>query len=298
MDSIINERLEEAVTRCGELNDEMGETSAAVEAVIEGADELSQKIDSEGGDAHRALAELAARLEQVEDRLEGAGESARGRLESLAAASEESRGAVERLLATVHAELDELRARETALGEGLGEHLDGAGSAATGMGEAIGALQERLAALVAQAADEVEAFGDAVLSARQEWDTRRRALMDALDALDEAAGEETAAATQAVEALLQSQREALVDDLANEGLLGSHNRALAAAGEAVEERLPETLADAMEPLRESMASLTELCGESRTDLDERRAQMMEKVEQALAFMERLVPAYVRTGRLG
>lgn len=298
MDSIINERLEEAVTRCGELNDEMAETTAAVEAVIDGAEELSQKIAGEGGDAHRALEELGARLAEVEDRMEAAGDGARGRLEGLAAAADESRGAVERLLETLHAELDELRARETALAESVGAHLDQSGAAATAMGEAVAALQERLAALVEQAADEVEAFGDAVLSARQEWDARRRALSDALDALDEAAGEETAAATRAVGALLESQRTALVEELANDGLLGSHNRALAAAGEAFQQQLPGALADAMEPLRASMASLGELCGTSGEDLEERRAQVMAKVEEALAFMERLVPEYAATERLG
>jgi len=297
-DAILNERLEEAVTRCGELNDEMAETTAAVEAVIAGAEELSQKVESEGDEAHQAFAEVTARLEQVEGQLEEAGADARSRLEALGDAAGETKGKVAELLAKVHAELEELQARQQEQSDGLEDQLEQSGTAATELGEAVGRLQERIGTHLEEAAEAVDEFGQAILAARNEWEDQKNALLDAVSELDDAAGERATACSAAVESLLQAQRAALVDELANQSLLDAHNRAVETVGGKLEQEAPQKLTEALAPLRDAMTALGELCGESRDGLEERSQQVLSRVQEAIAVMERLVPGFEGTSRLG
>jgi chromosome segregation ATPase len=297
-DAIINERLEEAVTRCGELNDEMAETSAAVDAVIEHADELSGKIASEGDDAHRAFEEVASKLEQVEEQLEAAGTEARSKLEALGTAAEETKGKVGELLAKVHAEIEELQARETDLAGQLEGELEQTGTAAADMGEAVGTLQEHIGTHLEEAAAAVDEFGQAILAARNEWEEQKNALLDAVADLDESAAEQATACVAAVEALMEAQRVALVDDLANQSLLEAHNRAVAAVGAKLEEEVPQKVMDALGPLRDAMSALGEMCDESGEGLEERSQQVLAKVQEAIGLMEQLVPRFESANRLG
>jgi hypothetical protein len=144
----------------------------------------------------------------------------------------------------------------------------------------------------------VDEFGQAILAARQEWEDQKNELLDAVADLDEAAGEHATAAAASVEALMEAQRVALVDELANQSLLDAHNRAVAAVAARLEEEAPQKMADAVAPLREAMTALGELCAESEEGLEERSQQVLAKVQEALGLMEQLAPRFRSAERLG
>lgn len=162
----------------------------------------------------------------------------------------------------------------------------------------MGQLQERISAHLEAAAETVDEFGQAILAARQEWEDQKNTLLDAVAELDGAAGEQATACAASVEALMQAQSAALVDDLANQSLLDAHNRALESVGAKLEQEAPQKLLDALSPLRDAMTALGDLCGEGEEGLEQRSQQVLEKVQEALGLMEQLAPRFESTSRLG
>ncbi len=293
----INQLLDEAAGHCDLLSDKATETQGAVDDMVEKAEALSKRIEAELEDAQTALKGLEDKLNEAEDALEAATEGAKSGLEAVVTKAGEVEADVGELLTRVKSELDELEAKNTELEGQLAAQGDDVGEAFEGLAEQIGKLQETIGKEVEEATAAVQAFRDRLAEARDDWDAKKVEFITALDDLDEANHEQTALYADAVAKVLESQTDVL-ENLANEKLIASHNDAIEKMDDALVQETLDQVGATVASLQGAMEALATTCGEHESAVEGKSGQILEKIAEAVSLVERIRPILELASRLG
>lgn len=295
----MNELLEEAIERCGELSEDCTDAAANIDNLVERGGELADAIDSAGEETRQHLEDLTAKLDEAEDKLGEAGQEAKGSLDALVARAGELEGTVGELLEKVKSGLAELEAKEKEFDGRLEEQMDAAGEDVNQLGQRMSDLGETISKNLEAAGEAIQEFTDAVDTARQEWAEKKGLLLGAMDDVEDAVREQTGKYCEEIEELLDNERaEVLVQRLANEMLIAKHNAALDVLEQRFEQEPKDQAASAMEPLLDALQELERLCGEHEKALGEESAKIRDKVSEAVQIVEAVRPVLQSAERLG
>lgn len=295
-DAILNELLEDAVTRCAEFSEQSLELRAAVDELTGRAEDLERSVASRTDEVVRQLQTLAERLEAAEGALASASDQAKAGLDGLASRSSEVQGDVDGLLARTHAAVEELAARRLALAQSLEDEVEGAGEEVERFAARVRETADALDAGLEEAQAGLQRFGEAVDAAREDWTARREALESALADLEERAAEQVRTYVETVDGTLQSQTDALAS-VANDGLVAPHQQATAALDGLVESTVASLSAGA-DPLQDALRALAEVCREQQDALGSHTEGILRQVEDTMGLLERVAPAVQSADRLG
>jgi chromosome segregation ATPase len=294
-EAILNQLLEDAVTRCAEFSEQSLELRAAVDELGGRAQELEGNVSSRTEDVLKHLQSLAERLDAAQDALSTAGDQAKAGLDALASRAGEVKGDAETLLSRIHAGIEELSARRQALAEALESEVEGAGEEVEKFAEQAEAVESALDAALDQAQATIERFGDAIEAAREEWVARRESVETALADLEERAQAEVREYVETVDEVLQSQGSVL-SAIVNEGLVGPHQSAIEALDAVVKGAADGMKSDA-EPLVQALRALAEVCADQQEALGGQADEILKQVEQTVGVLERVTPVVQSTDRL-
>ncbi len=296
--ALINELLDEAAQRCQQLSEDSDRTLALLQEVLAGAEEVAATVEAETTQTRDHLADLTTELDEAESTLSSTAGEAGTALEGLEGRAEEVRNTVGALLARVRSALGELSSRQ----RDLSSRLDQQGGAADQeMEQALDRareLQTLLSGELEKASQAIEGFTEALEAEREEWDARRTSLLEALNALEEGVRAKTEAYASEIADLLDHQRvDVLVQRLANEMLIDSHNQAVDELGLHYEDELPPAAEEACTRLRTAVADLKQLCVEHQQVLRGKWTEIAAKAEQALQTAQSIQPVLQDASRL-
>jgi len=295
-EALLNQLVEDAVSRCGEIADEAGEAASVVDQLGRHLEALKQRLTQEAAGTHRQFQELATRLEQLEGELESRREQAQAGLDALTESAEQARGAASEVLEKVRDGLDGLQSVREQLQATLDGRAQSTQEELNALGERIertqSALQERLQAASAA----IAGLREAVTGAGEELAGSKERMAAAMDSLQSDAKQEVEAYGAAVQEATSSMLQGL-QDTANR-MLRSHNQAVVALRKKFAEEAVERFEDAVEPLKATLVSLAELCAGEETALLDRSKEIMARAQQATALMEQVAPVLEHAAQLG
>jgi hypothetical protein len=292
---LINELLEEAVSRSRELSDEALATAQAVSAVIERAHEVGERIAREGEEAHGHFQALAARLQEVHSDLQGAVSDARLQLDRVVGRSREVEGRVAELLEQVHKGTTEL---ETQRSEALRHLEQQADETEQRLGELSGTLDELEHAFRSggsQAGREIALLLSGSQAARGIVEQKRQELQEAMDALETELETQVNAVGEALEESIIQQNAALVG--VGDKLVEQHNEMVAAVVRQLTEDAFAQIDAALAPLRTAVESLETACAGSETVVVDRCGEITTKLRALGDLLARMKPALDMMGQL-
>ena len=223
--AVLNELLEEAITRCTDVTQQADTMREALQALTQRAHDLQAALASESESTHRAYQDAAARLQAAEAQMETVAGAALDGMQGLRGAAGVVRGRVSALLAAARQSAAAVEADKDRLAGQLESRTRVTVTALQELTARVAALQEEAHADLGQAAATIQAFRGATEEARAAFAAGQAQVMAALDGIDAFAREQTAAVKEAMNEGAQATSETIVA-LANL-MLEAHNGAVA-----------------------------------------------------------------------
>jgi chromosome segregation ATPase len=278
--AVINQLLQEAITRSVALAEQAQQTSGVVEELFHRAGSLAEALGEGGHAAHQRFQDLRAGLEAADDELEDRAMRARGGLEALPAKAAFVQGRVGDLLATIKHELSELKAKEDDLSVTLERQSEEAQADLEQLAGQTRKLQEVTEARLQEATEELESLHAAIAQAREDIHKAKGELLEAMDTLENAAREQVQRFVEGLGTTLTAHTTALFD--LEHRLKDAHNEAVVALRKKFAEEVVSRLSAAAAPLKESLDRLSALCAEEESALIEECARLVERFDVAIA----------------
>jgi chromosome segregation ATPase len=288
---LLNELLEEAITRCAELTQGADTLHSTLQGLLQRAHDLDGTLASEAEDTHAVFQTVGARLEAAEDRLEEAVGTALGGMEDVRESAGTLRERVSALLETARAATAEMEAERERLAASLQQRTEEAAAAVQELTARVRQLEADAQADLEQAAAAVQEFRDAVEAARDTFETGKQGVVDALEGLEDYAREQTAAVIEAVNTGSQATSEMRVA-LANT-MLKEHNQAVGVVLDRLADETSDHVEEALTPLAAALEELARLCADSEQPLRAPLDQALAKVQLALELAQRIRPVLER-----
>jgi chromosome segregation ATPase len=285
---LLNQLLEEAVTRCQELSQQAGETGDVADTVLDRSRQLGARVADEGRAALSRFQEVGRALEEAEDKLGAAEEAARRRLERVDARAEEARAEAAKLLDDVEGVRGELESARERTAADLEHQVEEAEERMAELARQIGELGQATQSQVAEALEDMTALGRTVAALRAALPEALLRLHGDLEGLEEAASQ---AVDQVLDAFEDSMQ-AHVDGFAELGqtLAAEHNRSVQALVKAFTQDAVAELGDALEPLRRATAALEQLADSGGEAVVARTAEISAAVDVVGTLLGRIHPA--------
>lgn len=292
----LNELLEEAATRAGELSDEIDAASNAIDEMTDRAEKLARRVDEEVEGLRDKLRSLSERFPSAEGELESATGQATSALDGLASRAESLRGEVSGLLETVKTQLQELEEEKARVQTEVQREFQEAGAEVGELDRAVAELSQAIAANLTEAGEAITAFGATLDQARGELAARQAGWAEAVGQLEEAAEEQAERWTEGLSDLLNGQAEALL--AATNQMVATHNETMEDLKQRFAVEAREKLVAALDPLRQELTRLGELSASRQDQLHGRAGEILEKVARALPLVDALQAGLRVTERLG
>ena len=295
----INELFEEAIGRCEELSDDAQTAGDAIESMLDSAQDLADRLASEGEETRRALQTLTGGLQEAEAGIEGAIDGAKAGLDGLVSKASEVQSAVGEAVTRIKDALEELDSLREELRGRLEQQSQDAAGDVEQIAERIASVQEGLSTRIEEAGDAVKELTDAVTEAQEQWGEKRDALLESIVDLERDSRAATEKYASEIEDILDNQRiSVLVRHLANDMLIGKHNEAIDVLGQRFEEEVPDALPDRLQPLAAAVTELKELCAQHQSALQQKADEVRARVDKAAGVLEGIMPALESAQQIG
>jgi chromosome segregation ATPase len=281
---VLNQLVEEATNRAFALADEAQEASGIVDELLERAGSLGETLTEEAEEMHHGFQELHARLEAADDELEDRVMRARASLEALPARTASVQGRVDELLATVKGQLAELEAREDELSATLDRLSEAARADLEQLAEQTRKLQAAAEVHLEEATRELEILHAGVAQAREDIQTGKGELLEAMDALENTAREQVQRFVEGMGTTLTAHTTALFE--LEHRLKDAHNDAVVALRKKFAEEVVSRLPAAAASLKESLETLGAFCGEEELTLIDECSRALDGFERAIQSARR------------
>ena len=283
--ALMNQLLEEAVTRSRELSDAADEALRAIDGMATEAEELAQRVDTETAGARQHLRELVSRLERSEAALEAAGQQAEGAQDGLSGKSAELATEAAGLRDRVTKSLAELDARHDHIEADLTARMTTAHDDARELAESAHAAQTSVEEDLEQVDQALFDFRAAIDTARSEFEEKQRAWRTAANALETESYTHAGAWTGGLSDLLQRQSTVLVD--AANSMIVEHNAAMDVVRSRFVEQAPKDLDEALAPLEVELGELGRSAASRAQALAADGARLAQWAETAVPVVEGL-----------
>ena len=271
----MNPLIEEAITHCGELADQLDATSDQVESAVDAANKLGDTLEDDSGELREAIRSLTDRLEKARADIDQADGKAGTALDALAGRADAVEGDTDVLVNAVQegtANIEDTVAESFRALEAQAELLTGdferLASGITDLSQALAdhAGEER-AALESLSNRFDEAFAE--LSQKQgEW-------LSALDRITTDIAESSAAATQALGEMLRSHATASLA-WGNELVL-AHNAVMESLSSVFAEKAPESVDEAVQPLLQELRGVVAAAEKHHEELSTKGQAVLERL---------------------
>lgn len=279
--------MQEAIDGCQQLVKETGDTGKAVEDLVEDVETLSRTAQAECDEAHTHIDELSQALEESEDHLQDAVDGAATSLDHLVDQSLAVQGRVKGLLARVQEGMTELTAQKTRLSGELGQKADVADKDFEALSSQIQQLMQDTEKHLQEAGTALDAFQQTVTDAQSSIDQAKVRLAQAFDEVERRALEQADLYVSAVDASLSAQADALVE-IANR-MLTAHNEAVTAVRKKLAEQARDQIADALEPVKTRIETITASCSDYDAALAQKAADVHAKFTDLADLVLQLRP---------
>ncbi len=296
--ALLNELLEDAAARCHTLSQEAAQAVGAIDQLVDHAEHLAAQVEAAAQDVRERMHELAEEMGEAERAVAHGAEEAEHRLQALAGKAAELRGRVGGLLESAGHASSELSGRAAHTGERLHQEAQEARDRSDAVLQELAHLHESSAARLEKVGAALQAFTETVSHAQQDWDAKQTALLEAMDAMVHGVHEKVQAYADEVADLLDKQRiEVLVEGLANEMVVESHNQAIDALGQHFEDEAAAHAQEAATPLRAALSALVQACEGHAQALGGKAAEIETHARAALQEAETMRPTLEEAARL-
>ncbi|MET0556613.1 MAG: hypothetical protein ABW221_26480 [Vicinamibacteria bacterium] len=296
MTALMNELLEEGVTRSQELTDAADEALHGIDQVAESATELTRRLEDESRDAGQRMRDLAARLAEATGTLETARTRAEHGLEGVTTAAGALKAAAADLLARVRESLDLVETKAEEVDTALDADWTGAKQGFQETARSTVDAGEQVGLELEQIGQALTALQAAVTTAHDEFDGKREAWSQALDALVSNADAQADGWTNALDALLERHGGAVVQ-LTN-GMIDLHNEAMEEARRRFVDQAPADLAAALQPVEDGLARLGQEAAQLSQDLGHEATSLEQRASDTLPELANLQAALDAAGHVG
>ena len=281
----LNELFQQANDETEALAAEASRAQASVDQLLRLAAGLAESVDAGGAEARRRLELLSTRLLEGEQDLTRENGAALGALAALRTASAEVQGRVGRYLTQVHAQLAELRTEKDQLRADLQKQGENAQQHVARYADHVREVETGSRVRLDASRQAIGSFRSMVETSRAALTERRETLLTAFRQMELAGRERVDYLMRAYDAVA-----ALVQDQVAElqvGLKSLSDQAVAGLSRRLSDDAVESLQQAAEPLRRTIAELEHFCEDSRRDSGERLQEITGRIEDVTGVLERL-----------
>ena len=281
----LNELFQQANEETEALTAEAARAQASVDQLLRLAAGLADSVDAGGAEARRRLELLSTRLLEGEQDLTRENGAALGALAGLRTASAEVQGRVGRYLTHVHAQLAELRTEKDQVRGELQKQGENAQQHVARYADHVREVETASRVRLDASRQAIGAFRSMVETSRAALHERREVLLTSFRQMELAGRERVDYLMRAYDAVA-----ALVQDQVAElqvGLKSLSDQAVAGLSRRLSDEAVESLHQAAEPLRRTIAELEHFCEDSRRDSGERLQEITGKIEDVTSVLERL-----------
>jgi chromosome segregation ATPase len=269
----MNPLLEQAITQCGDLTDQLDNTSEQVDSVVAAANQLGESLEEDSGDLREAIRSLTSRLQKARTDLEEADGKAGTALDMLAGRAEAVEGDTDLI---VNALKEGTANVEETVTESF-QSLDAQADLLTGdferLAEGISDLSQALANHTSEEKDALESLTERFDDAYADLSEKQTEWLNALDRITTDIGEGSQAAARALGDMLRSHATA---SLAwGNQLVIDHNEVMQSLGTVFGERAPESVDQAVQPLLQELRNVVSAAETHREELSTRAQGLLD-----------------------
>jgi chromosome segregation ATPase len=288
----MNPLLEQAITQCGDLTDQLDTTSEQVDSVLAAANQLGETLEEDSGELRASIRALTSRLQKARTDLEGADGKAGTALDSLAGRADAVEGDTDLI---VNALKEGTANVEETVKESF-QSLEAQADLLTGdferLAEGISDLSQALANHATEEKDALESLTDRFDDAYADLSEKQTEWLNALDRITTDLGEGSQAAARALGDMLRSHATASLG-WGNQ-LVIEHNAVMQSLGAVFGERAPESVDHAVQPLLQELRNVVSLAETHREELSTRGEALLERLTALIPEIVALTEALQTT----
>jgi len=288
----INPLIQQAITHCGQLADQLDKSSDEIESALRAANQLGEMLEEDSGELRESIRSLTSRLQKARTDIEEADGKAGTALATLAGRADAVEGDTDLLLnavkegtANVEGTVTEVFQSLESQAEGLGDDFERLAAGITDLSQALaGHAGDQQGALESLATRFDQAHGD--LSEKQtEW-------LNAVDRITTEIQEGSQAAARSLGDMLRSHATASLA-WGNELVIG-HNVAMESLSAAFADKAPESVDQAVQPLLQELRDLVSTAEKQREELSTKGQAVLDRLTNLIPEIVALTEALQTT----
>ena len=288
----INPLIQQAITHCGQLADQLDKSSDEIESALRAANQLGEMLEEDSGELRESIRSLTSRLQKARTDIEEADGKAGTALATLAGRADAVEGDTDLLLnavkegtANVEGTVTEVFQSLESQAEGLGDDFERLAAGITDLSQALaGHAGDQQGALESLATRFDQAHG--YLSEKQtEW-------LNAVDRITTEIQEGSQAAARSLGDMLRSHATASLA-WGNELVIG-HNVAMESLSAAFADKAPESVDQAVQPLLQELWDLVSTAEKQREELSTKGQAVLDRLTNLIPEIVALTEALQTT----
>jgi DNA repair exonuclease SbcCD ATPase subunit len=285
MASEMEELLGEAATLCGDLMEEIADAVEAADQIKDNAKTVIDKVESEVGDARKKLTVLTSQIANATKSLEEAADKAVEDLDAATTKAGDVKDDVGELADKVEAGGETLEKAAEDLQEVVKKGVESLEEALKKYGDKVKTTLEAIDEDVKETKDAVEKFGQELDGARDGLRSQQEAWATALDDLIDEATEQANDLIKALGDGADAQARALLNMV--NGAVIDHNEAMDTVDQKFTTEAEQSLADAMSPLAASIAEVSRLAEQGRTQISQKGNEILNRLVTLVPQMQEI-----------
>jgi ABC-type transporter Mla subunit MlaD len=295
MAALLNELLEEAVTRSTAFADQAAEMQHAAHDTGEKVRALSERVREESAESHGLFADAVAKLKEAESHLGDAEHKAEDEMSALRTKLDEVESKLTALVSAAKTGATELREAKTTISsdlDGRQHEIDGlfdsgqqkAHAIEANVGERLTAMHDALAALQHSVTESQQHLGTAVIGFSENLNQLAQKAQTQTHACVEVVSQATARAAETLTA-------------AGDQIVQTHNDLMELIRKKLDEEIPQQAEATLSKVHDAAQELENLCKTSDELLPGLVEEILKRVGDMVELTERLEPTLAEAARL-
>jgi DNA repair exonuclease SbcCD ATPase subunit len=279
----MNPLLEQAITRCGELSDQLDASGEEVEDAVKAANQLGETLEEDSGELRATIRSLTSRLQKARTDLEDADGKAGTALDMLAGRADAVEGDTDLIVNALKEGTANVEDTVTEAFQSLEAQADVLTGDFERLAEGITDLSQALADHTNDEKAALDTLTDRFDEAYEDLSEKQTEWLNALDRITTDIGEGSQAAARALGDMLRSHATA---SLAwGNQLVIEHNAVMEALSSVFAEKAPESVEQAVQPLLQELREVV-------SSAEKHREELSTKGQALLDGLTALIPEIV------
>jgi ABC-type transporter Mla subunit MlaD len=293
--ALLNELLEEAVTRCLAFTEHSETMHEATDTCGNKVKALGDKVRDEAAEAHGLFADLAAKLREAEDHLGHADTKAGSELFALRQRVEAVESKVDALVSAVKSAASELHDSQTRIAHELESHDHEIDARFDNDQQKMHALEVDMGQRLQTVHDALAALQHSVEEAQHNLQTTTTHFFERLDHF-------TADAHTHVQTLMEALRHQVdgavqAFEAAGNEIVAEHNHVMDALRQEFHEHAPKEAETTFAEVKAAVEQLVGICHQKDGALAQAAGEISKQVQEVVDLTERLEPPLAEASRI-